>query len=94
MESLIRILIILCGLMFIIKYYVHSKINAGDKRSSTLNKMVFGEIGLGIMLPIPKRRHDFKEWRLITIANIAITLLYVFFLSAMMIALIYFKGKY
>lgn len=94
MENFIRILIILCGLMFIIKYYVHSKINAVDKQSSTLHKMIFGEIGLGIMLPIPKRSDDLKERRLIKIANLAIIFLYLFFISAMIIALIYFKGKY
>lgn len=94
MESFIRFLIILCGLMFIIKYYVHSKINAVDKRSSTLHKMLFGEIGLGIILPIPKKGDDAKERKLIRIANIAITLLYLFFVSAMIIALICFKCKY
>jgi hypothetical protein len=94
MESFIRFLIILCGLMFIIKYYVHSKINAIDKRSSALHKMIFGEIGLGIMLPIPKTGDNVKERKLIKIANVSITLLYLFFISAMIIALIYFKGKY
>ena len=94
MEIFIRILIVLSGLMFIIKYYVHAKINAVEKRSSTLYKMIFGEIGLGIMLPIPKKSEDSKEKKLIRIANLAIILLYLFFVSAMMIALVHFKGKY
>ena len=94
METFIRILIILCGLLFIIKYYVHSKISAVNKDSSTLYKMIFGEIGLGIMLPIPKKGEDAKERKLIRIANVSIILLYLFFISAMIIALIYFQGKY
>jgi hypothetical protein len=80
--------------MFLIKFYIHSKINAVDKQSSTLYKMIFGEIGLGIMLPIPKRSDDLKERNLIRIANIAITILYLCFISAMIIALIHFRGKY
>ena len=94
MEDFIRVLIILCGLMFIIKFYVHSRINAVDKQSSPLYKMIFAEIGLGIMLPIPKKSGDLNERRLIRIGNIAIGLLYFFFITAMIIALIYFKAKY
>jgi hypothetical protein len=46
------------------------------------------------MLPIPKTGDNVKERKLIKIANVSITLLYLFFISAMIIALIYFKGKY
>lgn len=94
MEVFIRILIFFCLAIFFTKFYIHSKINAVDKNSSPIYKMIFGEVGFGIMLPIRKKAENDKERKLIKIANILICLFYLFFAVSMVISLIVFNRDF
>ena len=94
MISIAKFLVFLCAISLIVKIYYIIRLRNMDKSTrSILGNMLFGVYGFGIIFPIVRRSQNSKEGKVIKIANIAITLFYIFFISIMILVSISYSGK-